>query len=186
MKSKLFLSLLPIKTKRLVIRTTIREDVELLIKMDKDAHVQKFLGGVKNIEYFERVKFIEKKVRKNEQGCIGMLTVVLESTGELIGFLNFNIDEIANNAELSYIFDSQFWNKGYCTEACEKIIKIGFDYLDLHRVYADTISGNLSSIRVLEKLGMKKEGKRREHVFVETVGEYRDFLDYGILKQEFK
>ena len=58
MKNKKFLKLLPIRTERLEIRATIREDVQLLIKMDKNEYVQKFLGGVKDIEYAERVKFM--------------------------------------------------------------------------------------------------------------------------------
>lgn len=186
MKDKLFLKLLPIKTERLIVRCTILEDVNLLLKMDKNEETQKFLGGIKKIEYDKRIWFIQKKIDKNRQGMIGMLTVTLNSTGEPIGFINLDIDHASNKAELSYIFDFDFCNNGYCTEVCNKIIKIGFEELNLNRIYAETIAGNIGSIRVLEKIGMKKEGERREHVFVETIGEYRSFIDYGILKREYK
>ena len=114
-----------------------------------------------------------------------MLTVVLENTEEAIGFINFDIDEVINEAELSYIFDFEYWNRGYCTEACQKIMEVGFNDLDIYRIYADTISGNVNSIRVLEKIGMKKLDRKNEPVFVETINEYRDFIDYSILKQDY-
>ena len=56
----------------------------------------------------------------------------------------------------------------------------------MNKIFADTIEGNDSSKRVLEKLGFIKEGTRREASFVNTLNEYRAFLDYGLLISEYK
>lgn len=186
MKNKEFINLLPFETNNLIIRKTVLSDTHLLIKMDKNENVQKFLGGIKNESYSKREKFIQKKIDKFGQGIIGMLTVVLKTTREPIGFLNFDINELYNNAELSYIFDFDYWYKGYCTESAKKLVEVAFKNLKLHRVYADTISGNIGSVKVLEKIGMIKEGERRDHIFVNEIGEYRNFIDYGILCCEYK
>lgn len=58
--------------------------------------------------------------------------------------------------------------------------------LKLYRVYSDTIAGNIGSVKVLEKIGMIKEGERREHVFVNEISEYRNFIDYEILCCEYE
>jgi RimJ/RimL family protein N-acetyltransferase len=185
MKNKKFIELLSIETERLIIRPTSIMDIELILKMDKQEETQKFLGGIKNKTREERIKFLEKKASKFEDGHAGSLTICLKD-GTPIGFSGLNIDEDNNNAEISYIFDEDYSGKGYCTEVSRKLIEVGFNILDLNKIYADTIEGNEGSKKVLEKLGFKHEGTRRKQVYVNTFGEYRDFLDYGLLKEEFK
>lgn len=185
MKNELFISMLPLKTKRLIIRRTSTDDVDMILKMDKQEVTQTFLGGIKNKTREERIAFLDKKVKKFKEGQVGSLTVCLKN-GTPIGFLGFDIDEQNNNAEISYIFDSDYCKHGYCTEACQKVISVSFDKIKLNKIYADTIEGNIGSERVLEKLGFNHEGTRRKVVYVNTVDDYRDFLDYGLLKSEYE
>ncbi|MBQ6546601.1 MAG: GNAT family N-acetyltransferase [Bacilli bacterium] len=139
-----FFYLLPLETERLFIRKTIVDDVDLLLKIDKQEVTQKFLGGIKNKTKEERVLFLEKKTNS--------LTVCLKDSTP-IGFIDFAIDD--SSFLLSYIFDYDYCNKGYCTEACKKIIDVCFNELCFDSVQADTVEGNASSKRVLEKLGFK-------------------------------
>ena len=53
--------LLPIYTERLKIVKTSIEDIDLILKMDKQEDTQKFLGGVKNKSREERLEFLNKK-----------------------------------------------------------------------------------------------------------------------------
>ncbi|MEE3343032.1 MAG: GNAT family protein [Bacilli bacterium] len=185
MKNRLLISLLPLETKRLIIRATTTDDVDMILKMDKQEITQTFLGGIKNNTREERIVFLEKKVKSINEGYIDSLTVCLKD-GTPIGFIAIKIKEINNNAEISYIVDADYCNKGYCTEACKKILNIGFNKLKLNKIYANTIENNYSSKRVLEKLGFKLEGIRRESAYIQSLNEYKDFLDYGILKKEYK
>ena len=114
------------------------------------------------------------------------MTVYLKEDNVPIGFTGLSINEIDNNAELSYIYDEDYTGKGYCTEACRELLRIGLNKLKLNKIYADTIEGNIASIRVLEKLGFCHEGTRRKQVFIKEVNKYCDFLDYGILNDEYK
>lgn len=57
MKNEEFIKLLPFETNNLIIRKTMLSDTYLLIKMDKNEEVQKFLGGIKNATFSEREKF---------------------------------------------------------------------------------------------------------------------------------
>ncbi len=153
MKNKEFISMLPLKTKRLSIRMVSNLDIDLLLKMDKQEETQKFLGGIKNKTKEERIQFLNKKSNKFKEGVASLLTVCLDNNP--IGFVELKIDEEENMATLSYIFDYDYCNKGYCTEAAKKIIEVGFNDLKLSYIFADTVKDNISSKRVLEKLGFK-------------------------------
>ncbi len=58
MKNKLFNDLLPIETERLYLRPTDVEDIDLILKMDKQEVTQTFLGGIKNKTREERIELI--------------------------------------------------------------------------------------------------------------------------------
>lgn len=184
MKNELFISMLPLETERLVIRKTSVDDVDLILKTDKQEVTQKFLGGIKNKTKEERILFLEKKISKFKDELAGSLTVCLKD-GTPIGITGLSIDENNNCAKLGYIFDYDYCNKGYCTEASKKLLDVGFNELKLNKIFADTIDGNISSIRVLEKLGFTLEGRRRESAYMKETNEYKDFLDYGILTNEY-
>ena len=133
---------LPISTKRLIIRKTLLDDVNLMLKMDKQEDTQKFLGGIKNKTKDERIELLKNKE--------DMLTVLLKDEIP-IGFVGIKI--LDNTGELSYMFDSDYWKNGYCNEACKSLIDIAFNKLNLDSIFADTLEDNYNSIKVLERIG---------------------------------
>ncbi len=158
---------IPIKTGRLILIKTTVDDIDLIMKMDKQELTQKFLGGIKNKTKEERIEFLKKKESRTSS-----LTVTLLD-GTKIGFTGLDIHD-DNTATIGYIFDSDYCNNGYCTEACKKIIELGFSKLNLKTIYADTVKGNNSSIRVLEKLGFIYQ----DSTFKDSI----EFLNYRIDK----
>ncbi len=63
---------------------------------------------------------------------------------------------------LGYKLSEGHCGRGYMTEAIEKIVEIAFQDLKLHRIEADIMPQNLKSIKIVEKLGFKKEGLSEE------------------------
>ena len=110
MKNKLFISMLPLEIERLIIRIVSTDDVDMILKMDKQEKTQFFLGGVKNKTKEERIAFLEKKASKFDEGYAGQLTVCLKD-GTPIGITELNIDENNNIAEISYLYDYDYCNK---------------------------------------------------------------------------
>lgn len=157
MKDK-FLSMLPIETKRLVIKKTTKDDISLIMKMDKQEETQKYLGGIKNKSLEERLEFLDKKDKNNNS-----LTVVYNDIK--IGFIGLKIEE--EKAEVSYIFDYDYVNNGFCSEALSKLICISFNELNLDVLYAYSKKDNLSSIKVLEKNGFKESGTKEDFIYYE-------------------
>ena len=88
------------------------------------------------------------------------------------------------NAEMGYWIGKPYWNHGYCTEAARAVLHYAFAELRLNRVFAYHFSHNTASGRVMKKLGMRHEGRRRQHV--KKWGQFIDSEMYGILRNEFE
>lgn len=153
-----------INTKRLSIKNTSTEDIDLILKLDKQEITQKYLGGIKYKTKEERINFLSKKINSK--------TVFLNTTP--IGFIELKINN--NIGELSYIFDYDYTNKGYCTESCKEIILSAFVNQNIVKITANTIEDNLSSRRVLEKLNFKYKSTYQK--------DNKTFIEYELLKDD--
>lgn len=139
---KCILDILPFYTKRLMVKQTSIDDVDLILKMDKQEDTQQYLGGIKNKSRAERIEFLDKKRKK----CNSM-TVFCDEVP--IGFVELKI--VDNKAEISYIFDSDYTGNGYCTEVLEHLIDTSFKKLGLIEIYAFCKEANIASQKVLLK-----------------------------------
>lgn len=148
--------LLPIFTERLKIVYTSINDIDLIMKMDKQDCTQKYLGGIKNKSREERLEFLNNK--KNSY------TVLLDDIK--IGFVSLKINE--DKAEISYIFDSDYTGSGYCSEVVKVLVDIAFNKLYLNKLYAYTKEDNIASIKVLTKNGfINKDSNNKEFIYYE-------------------
>ncbi len=164
--AKKLIDFIPIETERLILKPTTIEDIDLLMKMDKQAKTQCYLGGIKDKPKEERLEFLKKKEEKWHLDGNGSLTVFLKDNTP-IGFVGLK------NEELSYIFDYDYWKHGYCIEACRKLIHIAFEELNIERIIAHSKEENIDSIKVLEKLGFSSVGVKDEFIEYELKNECR-------------
>lgn len=86
-------------------------------------------------------------------------------------------------ATIGYWIGKPFWNQGYCTEAAHAVLKYAFEELNLNKIHAHHFKRNPASGKVMQKIGMKREGCLRQHV--KRWGKFEDVEAYGILKEEF-
>ena len=87
-----------------------------------------------------------------------------------------------NKGEIHYSLIPEFWNKGFATEAVLAILKHGFETLNLHRIEAGVATQNLNSIKLLEKVGMTREGMHRKILPIR--GGWIDNYSYAILEED--
>jgi RimJ/RimL family protein N-acetyltransferase len=85
-----------------------------------------------------------------------------EDPDALVGAIALGITSEHARAELGYWIGRAFWNRGYATEAARAIVDFGFATLGLNRIQAQHFVRNAASGRVMEKIGMHKEGVRRQ------------------------
>jgi RimJ/RimL family protein N-acetyltransferase len=113
------------------------------------------------------------------------LAITLKSTGELIGNCGIRMRSVeAHEGDIGYELDPHHWGQGYATEAARAMLAFGFTNFRLHRVWSWCIADNGSSVRVLERLGMRREGHLRENEFYK--GRWWDTYLYAILEDEWR
>lgn len=115
--------------------------------------------------------------------------VVLKSNKKMIGHLYFSQTEPIEFATwvLGFIFNPDFHSLGFCTEASARIIQYAFEELNAHRITAYCNPLNAASWKVLEKIGMVKEGFFKERAFLVRDSEnnpiWQDSYAYAILNR---
>lgn len=120
---------------------------------------------------------------KSEAGELANFAATLRPTGEVIGAIGLSINRRFDRAELGYWIGKPYWNLGYCTEAGLAVLEYGFTKLNLNRIHSTHLSRNPASGRVMEKLGMSREGLLRQHTRKwET---FEDLVLFAILKQDW-
>lgn len=86
------------------------------------------------------------------------LALCLKETDELIGTVRLGLTDDRRQGELGYLIGPDRRGRGYAAEAATACMRFGFLGLDLHRIYASCDEKNEASARVLEKLGMRRDG----------------------------
>lgn len=175
--------MIKLETERLILRNFLISDIEDYFEymcLDITAKYEDF----EPLTYEECIDFVKRRVQFENAAAI-----VLKDIGKLIGDINFfQVDE-DGTYEIGYDMNYQFWNKGYATEACTAVINHIFNELGGRRIYAECNDDNFSSIKLLERLGMRREGH-----FIEDIAFKKDengnpiyvnsYL-YAILKREW-
>ncbi|WP_268258060.1 GNAT family N-acetyltransferase [Bacillus niameyensis] len=129
--------------------------------------------------------FIQEVLANAEQYPRTRHTLAIEFSGKLVGAGELAIDDISNRVgEMGYVVNPDYWGQGIATEAAQLLIKFGFQELELHRIFATCDPRNIGSAKVLEKVGMTKEGRLREHKLIRDG--WRDSFLYSILEHEWK
>lgn len=110
--------------------------------------------------------------------------IVHRAEQRVIGWCGLGIryDE-QDQGELAYALHPDFWGAGYATEAARAVLAYGFSERSLHRIYATCRPENAGSWRVLEKVGLRREGHLRRHRWIR--GAWHDSYLYAILDEEW-
>lgn len=103
--------------------------------------------------------------------------------GEVMGAIGLHVERFHERAEIGYWLGVPFWGHGYVTEAAKAVVGYAFDDLGVNRVFAFHFARNPASGRVLQKIGMRREGTMRQHLV--KWGEHVDVDYYGIVRQDW-
>jgi [ribosomal protein S5]-alanine N-acetyltransferase len=142
-----------LETERLILRPMLQTDFEALHLIFTDAKVMAaFNHPVFTGEQMQR--WLQRNLDHQNEFGYGLFSVILKETGELIGECGLEQMEDQEAAELGYDLRSDFWNRGYATEAALAVRDYSFDVLCLPRLISLIRVGNLASKRVAEKVGM--------------------------------
>lgn len=158
-----------LRTSRLVLRPIVASDADV---------VWSWRGSLPAVSLPGMRRFV-RGVRRDPTRH----TFIALAAGEPVGM--FRIYERGlNDADIGCVLARPAQGLGYGTEGARALLDFGFRRLKLHRIWADCDVDNVRSIRLMTKLGMKREGRLREHRLVGRT--WRDSLLFAILDHEWK
>lgn len=167
-----------IETRRLVIRKCLPEDWQAIYQYTSNAEVMKYIPeGVFTEEAAK--KFVDE----NSGDKAEKFAVVLKDEDTLIGHIAFYNVFGGHTYEIGWVFNPKYFNKGYASEAAQSALTYGFTEMNLHRVIATCQPENTPSYRVMEKIGMRREGCFKK--CIPNGNEWWDEYYYAILEEEF-
>jgi ribosomal-protein-alanine N-acetyltransferase len=175
-----------IETPRLILRELGDKDAPAVQAYAGDIEVVRYLDwGPNTPEDTAQFLAVARAARDALPRTTYHLAIVLEAAGELIGSCRIEIRSAAyGSGDLGYVLHRRHWGRGYATETIGALLGFGFERLALHRIWATCDVENRASARVLEKVGMRREGHLRQNV--RRKGEWRDSYLYAILAPEWR
>ncbi|MDM1545606.1 GNAT family N-acetyltransferase [Ignatzschineria indica] len=146
-----------LETERLILRPITLEDAEDLFEYASDPENTKHTFPThQSLE--ESQWIIANLFMRNP---LGNFAIELKENGKMIGTCDLRVNEDEKSAELAYAINKKYWGKGYAPEAARKLLDFAFNTLKIERVWAKYAAENSASGRVMEKIGMEKEGVLR-------------------------
>ncbi|MCL2544907.1 MAG: GNAT family N-acetyltransferase [Clostridia bacterium] len=181
----LFQRIPTLETPRLLLRKIAMSDVPDLYAYGRDPEVARHvLWEPYRSEADARtyVRFLHRQYRGDQPSSWGIVYKPQRKMIGTIGFMWWNRDH--NSAEVGYSLARPYWNRGIMSEALGEALRFGFEAMGLHRIEAQHESDNPASGRVMEKVGMHREGTLHGRLF--NKGRYVDVELYAILSHQFQ
>ncbi len=175
-----------VETERLVLGSFERGDIDTLQAYRDDPEVARYQSwdGMTRAEANELIA----RQAGREPGTAGewyQFAVRLKPDGRLVGDFGLFIDaHDARLGELGFTFDRAYQRRGLATEATQALLRFAFATLGLHRVKAGVDCRNVPAIRLLERLGFRREGHFLQHAWYK--GEWCDEYLYALLRSEWE
>lgn len=175
-----------IETKRLRLRPLLPGDAAAIFRYRSDPEVCRYQSwepeGVAEVdEFISRMTALEP----DTPGTWYQLAICERNTGQLVGDcgLRFPLG-VDYEAEFGVSLAPEFHGRGYATEAAEAVLGYVFGTLGKHRAYGSVDPRNRASIRLMERLGLRREAHFRESLWFK--GEWADDVIYAMLRREWE
>lgn len=167
-----------IKTNRLLIREFEVQDWQAVYEYTSNPTVMKYIPeGVFNEAQ------AKKFVSENSGEQAKYFPIILLSENIVIGHIVFHQYFGDHTYEIGWVLNPNYFNNGYASEAAKAVLDYGFKEKKLHRIIASCQPENIPSYKVMEKIGMRREG-----YFKKCIPHNDDWWDeyyYSVLEEEW-
>lgn len=174
-------------TARLLLRPFAERDLEAVFAMESRADVMRYLYWEPRTRDEARAA-LDRRVKLTSldaEAAALRLAVVRRDSGELVGDFGLTLRSRQDGqGEIGFMFHPDHQGRGYATEAGLAVLELGFGTFNLHRIFGSCDARNTASARLMERLGLRLEGRLRETEYVK--GEWCDELIYAILADEWR
>ena len=170
-----------IHTQRLFLRRMTKADAEQILHLRSNEKVMKYIDREMTTSIVDAENFIDKinSSIDTNNGIMWAITLK-EDSSILIGNIGYwRLIKEDYRAEIGYMLQPTFWNKGIMKEALTHLIDFGFHSMNLHSIEAKINPHNAASAALLESTGFVKEAYFKEDYFFNGV--FKDTIVYSRL-----
>jgi RimJ/RimL family protein N-acetyltransferase len=178
----------PQRTERLVLRRVRPDDVDRLLEFRNMPEVYRWLLKTEIDTDAFRAAWLRTLTEPRDLSSVAELdgTVIGSASLEVRDGLGQNGDEamVGAEAEIGYILDPAYAGQGFATEIASELLRIAFEDAGVRRVTAGCYADNAGSVRVLEKIGMRREQYGVRDSWHSELG-WVDGCTYALLAEEW-
>ena len=168
-----------LETHRLMLKVATLQEASSMVELNSDPEVIRYTGDTAQHSVLEAETVInERLLPQFEKYRMGRFSVYLK-VGTYIGWCGLRYSPETKEVDLGYRLMKKFWGQGYATEASIRCLEYGFETLKLKRIVAKAMPENISSIKIMQKLGMTFRGLNTDPT------DPRGFITYDISAEEF-
>lgn len=174
---------------RLILRRFARRDIDALTEAVSSsiAELNQWLPWA-HLGYGKEdsASYIRDSVHSWREGRAYDFTIRLRSDLAVhIGNISvWSVSRMGRAAEIGYWIRTDRAGSGLATEACQRMLALGFDEMGFHKINLRIASGNRQSERVAEKLGFSRDGILRDELLVR--GRWIDHTLFSLLEHEWR
>jgi RimJ/RimL family protein N-acetyltransferase len=170
-------------TDRCVLRPFRKEDVPALVKHANDRLVWLQLTDRFPHPYTE---LDAQQWLAHVQRADPLTHFAIEVSGEACGGIGLEpkVDVHAGSAEIGYWLGQAVWGHGIATAAVRALTDFAFERRTWRRLFAGVYASNPASMRVLEKVGYRREGFLRHAVIKD--GKILDQVVFGLTQEDWR
>jgi len=134
----------------------------------------------------ENRQYLEDLIAETPSGAWLSVVRAIEdrNSDDLIGLCGIVVLHGSEQGEIWYLVRPDCWRRGVAAESARALLRIGFSEMNLHRIFATCLPENPASSRVLEKIGMRREGSQLKNVKIHGV--WHDSSLYAILREDWE
>ncbi len=146
------------ETERLSLRKLAKTDVDLIVTLNADPEVMKYIGETDD-SYENAKNYVEMRVDGYaDKDGLGIFVATEKTSGENIGWICLKQLDDTDEIEIGFRLLTKYWGKGYATEGARCLLEFGFNTLGLEEIAGVTLPTNTPSQSVLKKIGLEYVG----------------------------
>jgi RimJ/RimL family protein N-acetyltransferase len=171
-----------IQTERLYLRPSQMGDAEAIFaQYAQDRVVTRYMTWRPHTRIQDTQNFLQQCLTNRENGVNFPWVILAQETQELMGMIDLRF---TNGAAIGYVLAQPYWGQGYMPEAAQSLVEWAMAQDNIYRIWSVCDVENRASARVLEKIGMSREGILRKWLYHPNISiQPRDCFMYAKIKE---
>lgn len=177
------------ETDRLILRDYQEGDGDAYFRLKSDPETMYYMQDIQLFNEEEAKEDFREVLEDLESGSrkFYFFHVELKESHQQVGSVGYTVTDNTPVGKLvgaGYFIYPEFWNKGYTTEAFERVLQFAFLENNVYRVSTGCLSENIGSEKVMQKCGLIKEAEHIDYEWHD--GKMKTRLEYRLLKKEWE